>query len=213
MSKIEESPKQQHILEVAERLFAAKGFKGTSVRDIAQEAGVNIAMISYYFGSKEGLLEDLFGRKMLASRIVLQDLIDNKTLTPIAKIDELVERNVDRMMDNRDFHRIMLWVQLQEGESMVSQMMGDQKKQSRKLLQQLILQGQEENAFSRNIDIDLLITTLIGTIYQAVSSLQHHRPMLQEEGQTDEEYSQTIRQRLKNHLKQLFKAILTHDVK
>lgn len=212
MSKIEESPKQQHILDVAERLFAAKGFKGTSVRDIAQEAGVNIAMISYYFGSKEGLLELLFSKKMTASRLVLQDLLDNKTLTPIEKVEELVERNVDRMMDNRDFHRIMLWVQLEEGASLVTQMLFDQKKQSRKLLEQLIVQGQEQGAFSRNIDIDLLITTLFGTIYQAVSSLLHHSPILRVAGQSDAEYIESMRARLKSHLNQLFKAILTHDV-
>ncbi|WP_431212540.1 TetR family transcriptional regulator [Puia sp. P3] len=53
------SDKREHILTSAEKLFAEKGFDGTSVRDIAQLAGVNLAMISYYFGSKEKLLEAL----------------------------------------------------------------------------------------------------------------------------------------------------------
>ncbi|MEO6348401.1 MAG: TetR family transcriptional regulator, partial [Aquaticitalea sp.] len=52
--------KQIQILEVAEKLFAEHGFDGTSVRQIAHEADINIAMISYYFGSKEKLLEALF---------------------------------------------------------------------------------------------------------------------------------------------------------
>ena len=43
------------ILGVATRLFADRGFDGASTRDIAAEAGVNMAMIAYYFGSKEGL--------------------------------------------------------------------------------------------------------------------------------------------------------------
>ena len=47
------SEKQLHILLVAEELFALHGFDGTSVRDIAEKAGVNLAMISYYFQSKE----------------------------------------------------------------------------------------------------------------------------------------------------------------
>ena len=51
--------KQIQILEVAETLFAEKGFDGTSIRDIAKEAKINIAMVSYYFGSKERLLESL----------------------------------------------------------------------------------------------------------------------------------------------------------
>ena len=51
--------KQLQILLVAEKLFAEKGFDGTSIRNIAKEAGINIAMVSYYFGSKEKMLEAL----------------------------------------------------------------------------------------------------------------------------------------------------------
>ncbi len=50
-------------MNAAEKLFAVNGFDGTSVRDIAQEAGVNVAMISYYFGSKEKLMEAVFEQK------------------------------------------------------------------------------------------------------------------------------------------------------
>jgi len=48
------------ILDAAESLFAAEGYHGTSVRAITKEAGVNLASISYHFGSKELLLEALF---------------------------------------------------------------------------------------------------------------------------------------------------------
>ncbi|HEY1869709.1 MAG TPA: TetR family transcriptional regulator, partial [Chitinophagaceae bacterium] len=60
MKKHEEySEKQVQIMEAAEELFAEKSFDGTSVRDISEQAGVNLAMISYYFGSKEKLMESL----------------------------------------------------------------------------------------------------------------------------------------------------------
>ena len=58
---MEYNDKQVQIMEIAEILFAEKGFNGTSVRDIAEKANVNLAMISYYFGSKDKLLEALFG--------------------------------------------------------------------------------------------------------------------------------------------------------
>ena len=48
---------KQRILEAAIRLFARRGFAGTGVRQIATEAGVNLAMVSYYYGSKVGLLK------------------------------------------------------------------------------------------------------------------------------------------------------------
>jgi TetR/AcrR family transcriptional regulator, regulator of cefoperazone and chloramphenicol sensitivity len=45
----------RRILETALALFAAEGFDGTSTREIAERAGVNLPAIQYYFGSKEGL--------------------------------------------------------------------------------------------------------------------------------------------------------------
>ena len=44
-----------NLIEAAIPMFAAKGFNGVSVREIATASGANLSMISYYFGSKEGL--------------------------------------------------------------------------------------------------------------------------------------------------------------
>lgn len=54
---------RSELLRAAKHLFARKGLSGTTIRDIAQEAGMNSAQISYYFENKEGLyracLEDI----------------------------------------------------------------------------------------------------------------------------------------------------------
>ena len=60
--------KQIKILEVAEELIAKKGFDGTSVRDISSKANINVAMISYYFGSKEKMLAYLYQYRVLRTR-------------------------------------------------------------------------------------------------------------------------------------------------
>ncbi|MCG2793871.1 MAG: TetR family transcriptional regulator [Weeksellaceae bacterium] len=52
--------KQIKILDVAEELIAKKGFDGTTVRDICTKANINVAMISYYFGSKEKMMSYLY---------------------------------------------------------------------------------------------------------------------------------------------------------
>lgn len=49
------------ILETAITLFARKGYAATGVREIARVAGVNQAMVNYYYGSKIKLLETIFG--------------------------------------------------------------------------------------------------------------------------------------------------------
>jgi TetR/AcrR family transcriptional regulator, regulator of cefoperazone and chloramphenicol sensitivity len=51
---------RQRIMETSIRLFGEHGFKGVSVRDISAAAGVNIAAVSYHFGSKQGLYRTLF---------------------------------------------------------------------------------------------------------------------------------------------------------
>jgi len=50
------------ILDAAERLFVERGFSATSLRAIANRAGVNLAATNYHFGSKMGLLAEIFHR-------------------------------------------------------------------------------------------------------------------------------------------------------
>jgi AcrR family transcriptional regulator len=52
---------RQLLLDAARRRFTKHGYAATTVRDIANEAGVNVALISRYFTSKEGLFEACLG--------------------------------------------------------------------------------------------------------------------------------------------------------
>ena len=56
------------LLDTAEGLFCERGFKGTSIRDIAASAGCNIASVNYYFGSKEKLYEEVWRRHLIPMR-------------------------------------------------------------------------------------------------------------------------------------------------
>ncbi|OUR98558.1 hypothetical protein A9Q84_03860 [Halobacteriovorax marinus] len=58
MTKVNET--KQKILDSANTLFASFGYDGTSVRDIAKEAGVNLAAINYHFKNKENLYCEVF---------------------------------------------------------------------------------------------------------------------------------------------------------
>jgi len=55
--------KEQIILEVAEKLFIDKGFAGTKTMEIADIAGVNHALLHYYYRSKENLFNRIFEQK------------------------------------------------------------------------------------------------------------------------------------------------------
>ena len=51
------------ILIAAERLFAQRGFHGVSIRDIAEEAGVQFALVGYYYGPKLNLYHEIFRQR------------------------------------------------------------------------------------------------------------------------------------------------------
>jgi AcrR family transcriptional regulator len=55
-----EKQSRAKLIDVATQLFAEKGLDGTTTRDIANMAGINISLISYYFQGKEGLYKEVF---------------------------------------------------------------------------------------------------------------------------------------------------------
>ena len=59
---------KDRLVNAAEELFCERGFKGTSIRDIAASAGCNIASVNYYLGSKEKLYEEVWHRHLIPMR-------------------------------------------------------------------------------------------------------------------------------------------------
>jgi AcrR family transcriptional regulator len=77
----EKIPTKERIIEVAECLFAEKGFDGTSMRDITEVAGVNLASVNYHFGSKDGLIAAVFHRYLVPlrdARLAMLDIVEEE---------------------------------------------------------------------------------------------------------------------------------------
>ncbi|MEG1762776.1 MAG: TetR/AcrR family transcriptional regulator [Bacteroidales bacterium] len=51
---------EKEIITIAKKVFLEKGYMGATMRDIAQEAHINLAMLNYYFGSKDKLFDIIF---------------------------------------------------------------------------------------------------------------------------------------------------------
>lgn len=84
---------RKRILDAGERRFAENGYSGTSLRDVANRAGVNQALITYYFGSKLSFFEAVFKRRGLEiaqRRIELIDALEAKPKRP-PKLRQLIE--------------------------------------------------------------------------------------------------------------------------
>lgn len=69
---------KQKVFDAAITLFNSKGYNGTSVREIAKQANVNVALISYYFNGKKGLLEQLMIRFLEQYISILGEAFENK---------------------------------------------------------------------------------------------------------------------------------------
>jgi AcrR family transcriptional regulator len=208
---MEYSEKQLQIIDTAEQLFGDKGFDGTSVRDIAQKAGVNIAMISYYFGSKEKLLEAVFEKRVSFLHTQVTGLIANKELTAMQKIFLLIDDYIERIMQQPQFHKLMTREEMLTNENPIKTLICETKRRNMEAIKKLISEGQKNGEFRKNIDVVLLMTTLVGTIAHLTNSKQFYREMYHMEAVTEEEYVKYLRKKLSHHLKSLFKASLTYE--
>jgi AcrR family transcriptional regulator len=209
---MEYSAKQLQIISVAEKLFSEKGFEGTSVRDIAELAEVNVSMISYYFGSKDKLIEALFALRIIESRFNIEHILLLEDLSPLQKVNVMIESTVDRLMGNQRFHKIMMREQLSAGRtSLVSKYISDLKMRNNELMKRLITEGQQAGHFRKNIDLSLLSITLYGTIHHAIATEDFYRALNNLEHLNDEDFRNQLKTRLKRHLKSLFKSAVFNE--
>src|ERR1700752_316018 len=86
---------EQRILDAAHAVFVRRGTSGARMQEIAEEAGVNQALLHYYFRSKERLSQAVF--QQIASRL-FPALI--QTLSSDISLDEKIDRLVGVYLDN-----------------------------------------------------------------------------------------------------------------
>ncbi|MBL0233473.1 MAG: TetR/AcrR family transcriptional regulator [Chitinophagaceae bacterium] len=206
------SDKQLAIMETAETLFAEKGFNGTSVRDIAEKAQVNLAMISYYFGSKEKLLEALFQYRGEASKMTIESIIESPGISAMEKVYLLVDNFMDKLMGQQCFHRIMAREQVLNNAPVITALILDMKKRNLELIEKLIREGQENGEFRANVDIPMMMTTMIGTAHHLVTTKHYYRELSGVQQLGEAEFEMFIRAKLASHLKSLFKAMLKYEI-
>jgi AcrR family transcriptional regulator len=96
------------ILDAAKAEFGAKGFAGTRVSDIADRAGVNKQLISYYFGGKEGLYTELNNRwRQVSDQLSSAD----------QPLDAVIAGYVMSTLHDRDGARLMVWSNMSPGDA------------------------------------------------------------------------------------------------
>ncbi|HEV7779859.1 MAG TPA: TetR family transcriptional regulator [Chitinophagaceae bacterium] len=208
---MEYSDKQIQIMEAAEKLFADKGFTGTSVRDIAESADINLAMISYYFGSKEKLFEAMFAHRSESFKLQLETMVQNKEMEPMEKMYQLIDQYILKLTNQQCFHRIMVREQMINGHGFIASQIHALKTRNQELIKQLIKEGQDKGVFKKDIDVPLMMMTMVGTVSQLVTTRHFYREINGLQSLSEEEFDQHIKTKLSGHLKKIFKAILSNE--
>ena len=204
----EKNGTRELLLEVAERLFAQKGFDSVTVRQLAKAAGVNGAMVSYHFDSKNGLLVALLEEKFPRNRERMIE-IANSLLDPWEKLLATVDVYADRIFDGYNFHRIIMReMSLSQRPEVVEIIIGHLST-ILGMIRGFILEGQEKGIF-RPVDVELTLATVFGSFSTLIGQGKLLCIMLKEDCE-DNIYSEKSRDRFISHLKELLRVHLMKE--
>ena len=196
----------------AEELFARNGYEGTTVRDIAHAADVNLAMISYYFGSKEKLIEVLFHERMEGTRLQIEAVVNNKALLPFQKLAILIDQYIERVFAHQDFYKVMLTQQMLHKNDIILKFTRQFKLSYATLIEDVIKDGKRLKHFTaREVDTLLLLTTMTGTVMQAVINKDYYKEFNKHTKLKEVDFDELLKLKLSIHLKNIFKVTLGYE--
>jgi len=158
------SDKKSHIINVAIELFSKNGFEGTSMRDLASAAGVNIAMINYYFGSKEKLFEAIVEGRSEKARKEFEELAQDKSLSAMQKMDRIIDLQVNKVLEKRHFHKVLQNEVMLNKRPDLNIAIGNIFRKNGQILRGIMEEGIASGEFNENVDLGLVVSTIMGTV-------------------------------------------------
>nr|WP_314473269.1 TetR/AcrR family transcriptional regulator [uncultured Capnocytophaga sp.] len=108
MSNTKDISTEERIKAAARKVFHQKGFAGTRTRDIAEEAGINHAMLNYYFRSKEKLFEIVMMETMAQFFKGVNLMLNDESTSLDEKIDLIVSNYVDLLLKEPELPTFIL---------------------------------------------------------------------------------------------------------
>ncbi|MEO6487110.1 MAG: TetR/AcrR family transcriptional regulator [Thermoanaerobaculia bacterium] len=165
--RIPDTDTRERILAAAAGVFAAHGFAGARIDDIAEKAGINKAMLYYHVGDKDKLYAAVLGETVDRAFATL-DQSTRGLPTPAAKLENILETIAAFGTSNRWFVPIMLREISSGGRTLPDEMLPRMARIFR-VVAEALAEGVESGAFRRT---DPLLThvSLIGTLMFLIAS-------------------------------------------
>ncbi|MFI5186612.1 MAG: TetR/AcrR family transcriptional regulator [Chitinophagales bacterium] len=192
---------EERILEAAKKVFLKRGMAGARMQDIADEAGINKAMLHYYFRSKEKLFEKIFAElsQYFFPRLVM---IFESHETLFKKIEMFVAEYIDQMSQTPYLPIFILNEVNRQPEAFLKRMMGNRRPPVNKFFSSVELEIKKGTIKPVN-PAQLLLNILSLCIFPFVA-----RPMFQIVANIDKDlFNKILEQRKKEVPKFIIDAI------
>ncbi|MFP8941444.1 TetR/AcrR family transcriptional regulator [Streptomyces fenghuangensis] len=156
-------PVPQRLLAAATRLFADRGYDRTSVQEIVEAAGVTKGALYHYFGSKDDLLHEIYGRVLRLQQERLDAFASSKAPVEQRLRDaaaDVVVTTIDNLDDASIFFRSMH----QLSEDKQKQVRAERRRYHERF-RALIEEGQKAGVFSTATPADLVVDYHFGSVH------------------------------------------------
>src|SRR5688572_30046840 len=166
-SQAQTSTRREELLAIAAELFATKGFKNTTVRDIADAAGILSGSLYHHFDSKESMVDEILSSFQEELFDKYAEIVAGDA-DPRAKLDAAVRVSFEAI----DQHRNEVAIFQNEADYLGTfdrfAYLADRNKQSRDVWHALLNEGVSSGALRQDLDIELVYRFIRDTVWVAV---------------------------------------------
>ncbi|MBN6053733.1 TetR family transcriptional regulator, partial [Nonomuraea sp. RK-328] len=160
---MKEEPVRGRLLSAATRLFAERGFEGTSVQEIVLAAGVTKGAMYHYFSSKDDLLHEIYARVLRMQMDRLTRIADGPGTVAErlhAAAADVVETTTANLDDSKIFFRSMHLLAPETQKSVRAE-----RRRYHERFRDLVAEGQREGTFSDLVPADLVVDYFFGSVH------------------------------------------------
>jgi AcrR family transcriptional regulator len=191
------------ILEAAKRVFLRKGYAGSRMQEVADEAHINKAMLHYYFRSKERLFGRILSEAMNRLHPLVQQALSAPGLSIEEKLGLVVDHHIDLIMEEPHLPLFIIHELSQRREQFIEDFAARADRKVMLGFVQQVFAEQEAGKIAAVNPIHLILNTMSLTVFPFIAG-----PLLQAtSGLPEKAYRQVLSER-KTEVKRVIAALL-----
>lgn len=159
---------EEKIIAAARKLFTEKGYAATRTRDIAETAGINLALLNYYFRSKEKLFDIIMMENLHRFLGVINEIVNNENTSLDKKLEALVANYIDLLTEQPNLPLFILTEIRRHPQKLIKNMGIKKILHGSVLMQQLAAQSKTQKSRMHPLHILMNLMSLI--IFPFISS-------------------------------------------